>query len=157
MTDVCTELEANLVAMLRAADALRQVRTIEAEIRTALFTGAGLTKGFAEQELPAIGVSAEIEPAKRGPYGAGEVQVQIPLSIFAVARAQRKTEARARVREMQAEIEHLLDGGRRSANGLGENAIVLGDITSTVVIVEDRPYHFAIGETQCQVLKVVQL
>ncbi len=157
MSDVYTELETNLAAMFRAAAGLATVRTIEADIRECLFSGDKLTHGFRPEEMPAINISAELKPATRGAFTAGEVQLTIPVSVLVVCRAQRKKQAREQARELQLAIEGVLDQARRSANGLGANAIVTGEISSSIVIVEDKPYHFAIGETQLNVLKVVDL
>lgn len=152
-----TELETNLAAMLQAAEALAGVKTVEADIRECLFSGDKLTQGFRPGELPAINISAELKPAARGPFTAGESQLTIPVSILVVCRAQKKQAAREQARVLQAAVEAVLDQARRSANGMGANAIVTGDITSSIVVVEDKPHSFAIGETQFNVLKIVDL
>ncbi len=158
MNEIYTELESNLVAMLRAdAGLATSIKTCEADIRECLFSGDALSQGFRPDELPAVNVSADIRPAKRGPFTAGEIELEIPITVLVVCRAQRKKAARAKARELQLAIETALDQARRSANGLGPNAIVTGEFTSTIVVVDNKPYHFAIGETQFSVLKIVPL
>lgn len=157
MSDCCTEVETALVAMLREANSLRQVKTVEATIRECLFTGNKLIQGFQGEELPALNVSSELKPYTRGPFTAGEIELTIPVSVMAIVRAPSAADARARVREMQAAIEAVLDKARRSDSGLGANTIITGDVQSSLVLIEEKPHHYAIGETQCQVLKVVPL
>jgi hypothetical protein len=157
MSDFYSELEANLVKMLKASAALDSIKTFEADVRECLFSGDKLTQGFRPDELPAVNVTAELSPAKQSPFTVSEVLWTVPVSIIAIARGQRKKDARAKVREIQVAIENVVNAARKSDNGLGGNAIVSGDISSTVVIVQEKPYHFAIGETQFQILKVVQL
>jgi hypothetical protein len=157
LSDIYTELETNLVAMLAAAPGLEGVKTIEADVRECLFSEAALTGGFGANELPAIQVSAEIRPSKRHSFTASEMELEIPITVVVVTRAQRKKAARESAREMQLAVEKALDQARRSANPLGMNAIVTGEITSTIVVVENKPHRYAIGETQAEVLKIVDL
>jgi hypothetical protein len=158
MSDVYSDLESAIAAMLQAdAGLAAAVKTFEADVRECLFSGDKLAQGFRPDELPAVNVSAEIRPATRGPFTAGEMELTIPVSVIVIAKAQKKKAARAKLRELQVAIEAVLDQARRSASGLGANAIVTGDITSTIVIVEEKPHHFAIGESQFAVLKIVPL
>jgi hypothetical protein len=157
MSDLYTDLEAAIIALLRGAEGLAQVKTFEADVRECLFTGDKLSQGFRSEELPAIAVTAELEPAKRGPFTAGEVELTIPVSAIAVCRAQRPTDARAQARVLQLAIEKMLDQARRSDSGLGANTIVTGEFASTIVVVQEKPHCFAIAETKFQVLKVIDL
>lgn len=157
MSNLYTELEAAIITMLRTAVGLESVKTFEAEVRECLFTGDKLSQGFRPGELPAIAVTAELQPTKQGPFTAGEVELTIPVSLIAVCRAQQPTAAREQARELQRAAEANLNLARRSDSGLGANAIVTGDFASTIVVVQDKPYSFAIAETQFSILKVVDL
>lgn len=157
MSDLYTDLEAAIIAVLRGAAGLDSVKTFESDVRECLFTGDKLSAGFRSDELPAVAVTAELEPAKRRPFTAGEVELTIPVSAIAVCRAQRPTDVRAQARTVQLAIESALDQARKSDSGLGANTIVTGEFASTIVVVQEKPHCFAIGETKFQVLKVIDL
>jgi hypothetical protein len=157
MSDLYTDLEAAIIAILRGAAGLEEVKTFEADVRDCLFTGDKLSQGFRGDEMPAIAVTADLQPTKQGPLTAGEVELTVPVSLIAVCRAQRPGVARAKAREIQGAAEAALNLARKSDSGLEANTIVTGQFSSTIVLVQEKPHSFAIAETQFQVLKVVDL
>jgi hypothetical protein len=157
MSDRRTEVELSLVEMLKTAAGLETVKTFENSIRECLFTGEKLTLGFRTEELPAIAVSAQLKPTKSSMFSAGERQHEVPVSLTIITRAQRKKEALAKAADLQDAVDRVLAAARKSGNSLGDNTLVIGDVTSSATAIDERPYSFAISTTEFTILKVVEL
>jgi hypothetical protein len=157
MSDRRTEVELSLVEMLKTAAGLETVKTFENSIRECLFTGEKLTLGFRTEELPAIAVSAQLKPTKSSMFSAGERQYEVPVSLTIITRAQRPKEALAKAADLQDAADRVLAAARKSGNSLGDNTLVIGDVTSSATTIDERPYSFAISTTEFTILKVVEL
>jgi uncharacterized lipoprotein YajG len=157
MSDLYTELEGALAAMLRGCAGMASVKIIETSVRECLFSGDKLSKGFRAGELPAINVTAQLKPSKSRPFSAGEKEYEIPVSIVIVTRAQTPKEALAKVYALQNAAEGVLDQARKSGNPLGTNVFVVGDVTGDAAPVLDPPAAFAVCTLEATVLKVVEL
>lgn len=154
---VYTDLETAVLELLKASSGLVDVKTFEADIRECLFAEVALTKGFRQEELPAVNVTAQLEPSRTVSITAGEVEMAVPITVVVVTRSQRKKEARTKAQGLAAAVETALNAARKSDNGLGQNAIVSGDVATTIAVVDDKPLHFGIAQVEAQILKVVQL
>ncbi len=153
-----TEIEEGLVEMLRAAEGLAGVvKTFETSIRDCLFSADKQTKGFRAGELPAIGVSAQLKPAKSRPFTAGEKEYEIPVTVALVTRAQQPKAALSGIYDLLAPMEQVFDAARRSGNPLGPNVLVIGDLASDAAVVADAPFFFGVATVEATVLKVVEL
>lgn len=157
MSDIYSEVEQAVLEMLRDAPNLAGVKTFEADIREALFSGELPARGFNPGELPAINVSAMAEPCESEPFTAAEIRYQVPVTVLIVTRHQEKGAARSAARAIQWEVEKLIHGARRSANPLGPSSIVTGPVRSSLAVVQDRPAHFGLAQVDFTVTKVVQL
>jgi hypothetical protein len=157
MSDRRTEVELSLVEMLKTAAGLETVKTFENSIRECLFTGEKLTLGFRTEELPAIAVSAQLKPTKSSMFSPGERLYEVPVSLTIITRAQRKKEALAKAADLQDAVDRVLAAARKSGNSLGDNTLVIGDVTSSATTIDERPYSFAINATDFTIVKVVEL
>lgn len=157
MSDIYIEIEQAVLEMLRQAPGLAGVRTFEAGIREALFSGEAPARGFNPAELPAINVSAVAEPCESEPFSAGEIRYQVPVTVIIVTRNPAKGSARSSARAIQWEVEKLVHQARRSSNTLGANAVVTGLVRSSLVVIQDQPAHFGLAQVDFTVTKVVAL
>jgi hypothetical protein len=157
MSDIYIAAEQAVLDMLRQAAGLSMVKTFEADIREALFSGESPARGFNAGELPAINVSAVAEPCESEPFTAGEIRYQVPVTVLIVTRHQDKGAARSAARAIQWEVEKLVHGARRSANALGPDSIVTGPVRSSLAVIQDRPAHFGLAQVDFIVTKVVPL
>lgn len=157
MSDIYVAVEQAVLDMLRQAPGLAGVKTFEADIREALFTGESPARGFNPGELPAINVSALADPCESDPFTAGEIRYQVPVTVLIVTRHQDKGGARSAARAIQWEVEKLVHGARRSANPLGPSSFVTGSVRSSLAVIQDRPAHFGMAQVDFTVTKVVPL
>ncbi len=150
-----SELEVSLATILKAEPSLQIVKTIEADVRECLFADASqLIGGFRDSELPAINLSGQLDPTVSNPFTAGEIQADVPFSIVIVTKAQNRTDARSRLKQLQDGVEKVLNSLRRSGNALGQNALVMGDISSSAQTFQSNPYCFAVGTTAVKIKKI---
>ncbi|HZL56930.1 MAG TPA: hypothetical protein VFC21_07605 [Bryobacteraceae bacterium] len=152
-----SDLEDALIALLKAEPGLASVKTVEAEIRDCLFSGEKLTQGFRDTELPAINLSATLDPTQRSQFTASEIQHEIPVSICCIARALKRKAAYNAVKEIQEAIENVLDRLRKSSNAIGNNTLLFGNVTSSVTTIQDNPHCFAVGTTAAKITKITTL
>jgi hypothetical protein len=152
-----SDLEAALLALLKAEDGLSSVRTFEADIRDCLFTGEKLTQGFRSTELPAVNLSATLDPTQRSPFTASETQHEIPVSIVVITKALNRKDAQLAAKGLQEAIEDVLDRLRRSSNTIGNNTLLFGNVTSSVTTLQDDPHCFAVGTTAAKITKITPL
>lgn len=155
MSDFYSQIQSAVLAMLRDSGDLPEVQTWETDIRDVLFAGDQLSKGFNASELPAVNVTAENDVAESEPFTAGEIRYAVPVTVLLVARGQRKAPVREALRGMQWRVEKLIHGARRSDNTLGENAVVVGTVRTSLAVVEEKPLHFGVAQIDFTVLKVV--
>lgn len=150
-----SDLEAALLTLLKASPALAGVKTFEAEVRDCLFADeARLIQGFEPASLPAINLSGQLDPTIRSPFTAGETQHDVPFSIIVVTKAQNRGAARRAAKALQEGVEDLLDSLRRSGNVLGQNALVMGDVTSSITTIQHSPHCYATGTTAVKIKKI---
>jgi hypothetical protein len=148
------DIETKLLAALKAASALRSIRTFEAEIRDCLFTESKLTQGFHAEELPALNLSASIDPTKRSPFTYTEAQHDIPVSIVVITKALKRRSAFDSLKDYQEAVEAVLEQFRKSGNSLGANTFLFGGISSSAITIQDNPNSFAVGTTGCTITKI---
>jgi hypothetical protein len=151
---VQSDLEVGLMKLLRSCGGLAAVRTFEADIRDCLFTEGKLTQGFREGELPAVNFSATLDPTQRSPFTAAETQHEIPVSIVIVTKAQKRKAAYNAAKDLQEAVEGVLEGLRKSSNAIGNNTLLLGNITSSVTTLQDNPHCFAVGTTSAKITRI---
>jgi hypothetical protein len=156
VSDFYTDVEQAVLEKLQAAPGLAVVRTWEADIRDVLFSGEKLSKGFSTEEIPAVNVSAMQGAVTASPHTTLETQYTIPVTVVVVAKGQTKKAARAAARELQAEVEQVMNAARSSAGQFLPNTWVKGDLTLDIAIVADQPYHFAIAEVGASLWRVAQ-
>ncbi len=152
-----TDIETALLAALRKCPALQKVQTFEADIRDCLFTGEKLTQGFRAGELPALNLSATLDPTPSRPFTLAEIQHEVPVSICCITKGQNRKEAYNSAKALQEAVEGVLNTLRRSGNSLGSNALVMGDVSSSVTTMQDNPHCFAVGTTAVKILKITPL
>ena len=151
-----TETEAAVLAILQAAEGAEAIQTWEDELREVLFTGEQLSKGFRLAELPAVMVTTSQDPTRSSQFTSGEIRYVIPVQILLVTAAGKKEEARGAVLGLMRTLESALHQARRS-DSLGPNSFISDDLVSSHVIVQDRPYHYAVGNITAMVTKVVEV
>jgi hypothetical protein len=152
-----SDLERDILASLRADPSLAGVKTFSEELRECLFTGDKLTQGFRPEELPAIRVTAQEKPSTSAPFSVGEIAYTIPVTALVITRGGTKQEAHERALAMQEPLLANFQCMRKSGNGLGENTFLIGEISTTSLVIEEKPVHFAVAQIEAQFLKVVQL
>lgn len=153
-----SQLEEGILALLRAAPGLQLVRTFEPEVRECLFSGDKLIDGFRAEELPAVNVTAQLQSLNSIPFTASEIGYEIPITVVSIVRAQKKDEARQTAAALSEEVQRVLNAARKSDSGLGANTLVIGTVAAeAVVLIEQKPHHFALCEVKAMVLKVVEL
>lgn len=152
-----SDLESAFVAMLLADDAITgMVKTVEADLRDCLFSGTAYSQGFRPQELPAINVSASLDPVKDSPFTTQEIQSLIPLTVVVVTGGRNKKEAHDSVVAIQREVARLLNQLRKSANALGmQNTLIFGEVTSSTNTFPDGKQWFGQSTTQAVVTKIL--
>jgi hypothetical protein len=150
-----TETENAVLAVLQGAAGADAVQTWEDELREVLFTGEQLSKGFRLAELPAVMVTTSQDPTRSSQFTSGEIRYVIPVQILLITAAQKKEDARTAVLGLMRAMEAALHAARRS-DSLGPNSFIADDLVSSHVIVQDRPYHFAVGNITAMVTKVVE-
>lgn len=133
---------------------LSSVKTFEADIRDCLFTGEKLTQGFRPGELPAVNLSATLDPTQRSQFTAAETQHEIPVSIVVITKAQNRKDAQLAAKGLQEAVENVLDRLRRSSNAIGNNTLLFGNVTSSVTTLQDNPHCFAVGTTAAKITKI---
>jgi hypothetical protein len=154
---ICSDIEAALLDLLRAGNNLASVKTFEADIRECLFSGDKLIQGFRPEELPAVNVTAQLKPASSEPFSSGEAKHTVPVTIVVITKATRKKDARSAALQYQESIVTVLDAARRSDGRIGRNTLVTGELESSSVVIEEKPFHFAIATVEGTVLKVVEI
>jgi hypothetical protein len=150
-----TETENAVLAVLQGAAGADAVQTWEDELREVLFTGEQLSKGFRLAELPAVMVTTSQDPTRSSQFTSGEIRYVIPVQILLITAAAKKEDARTAVLGLMRAMEAALHAARRS-DSLGPNSFIADDLVSSHVIVQDRPYHFAVGNITAMVTKVVE-
>ncbi len=156
MTVDYASIEISMLELLKSSPQLNMVKTFERTVRECLFTGEKITSGFRPEELPAINITCELEPTNSTPFTTGEIRYQIPLTVIVIVKHQQKVEARRQLLELMAIIEKIVNRARKT-DGLGLNTLVMGDVVSSVVIAEDHPHHFGVGNITASVTQVVEL
>jgi hypothetical protein len=152
-----SDIEQALLKLLKAEPRLREVKTFEADIRDCLFTGEKLTLGFRIGELPAVNLSATLDPTQRSQFTVTEIQHEIPVSIVVITAAQKRKAAFDAAKELQEGVECVLDRLRKSANGIGHNTLLFGNVTSSVTTIQESPHCFAMGTTSAKITKITPL
>ena len=153
--DIRTALELAILSVLRDAAGLAGVKTFENSVRDCLFTGENLTQGFRPEELPAIAVSAQLKPTVKAQFSVSETGWTIPVSLTIVTKAQRGKLAAAAAAGLQDAVDVVLGAFRKSGNGLGTNTLLMGDVSSSATVIDEKPYSFGISTTDFSILKVV--
>ncbi|GMU21152.1 MAG: hypothetical protein AMXMBFR13_12450 [Phycisphaerae bacterium] len=157
MIDFYAQIESGLLAILQDAPGLTGVRVWETEVREVLFTGEALSKGFRGEELPAVMITAALDPSRSSPFTTGQIQYKIPAQVLIVTRAQKGRDARAEALGLARAAEAAIHGARRSDELLGPNTFVTGEVVSSFVVVEQKPLCFAVASIAVEVTKVVEL
>lgn len=149
-------IETAVLAKLQAVPELADVKRFEKTMRVALFGESTLTQGFKTEELPAINLRCDGEPAKCEPWTTGEVAHRVLVEVYVICRDQDKTEAKAEMLGYRAAIEKALNACRKS-DSLGTNCLVTGTMQSSATVLQESPHHFAIGQVTVEVLKIVEV
>ncbi len=148
------DLEMKLLAAVKAAPGLNAIRVFEADIRDCLFTEAKLTDGFLPEELPALNLSASLDPTKRTPFTWTEAEHAIPVSIVIITKAVKRKDAFDAVKTFQEALECVLEQFRKGGNSLGNNTFLFGEIASSAISIQGDPNCFAVGTTACTITKI---
>jgi hypothetical protein len=151
-----SELEAALLAAFKATPGLRTIVTFEDDIRDVLFTNEKLSSGFRSTEMPALNLSASLDPTTSSQFTMTETQHDVPVSICIITKATKRKTAWEAAKVYQEAIECTLNGFRKMGTSLGFNAAVMGDITSSLITVKDEPHSFAVGTTACKITKITR-
>jgi hypothetical protein len=151
-----TETEMAVLSILQAAQGAEEIHTWEDELREVLFSGEQLSKGFRLAELPAVMVTTSQDPTRSSQFTSGEIRYAIPVQVLLITAAQQKEDARSMLLGLMRTLERALHQARRS-DSLGPNTFIADDLVSSHVIVQDRPYHFAVGNITAMVTKVVEV
>lgn len=157
MSDFYAEIESGLLAILRQSPGLERVRVWETEVRETLFTGESFSKGFRAEEMPAVMITAALDPARSSPFTTGQIQYRIPAQVLIVTRAPRPRAARAEALLLARAAEAAIHGARRSDGRLGPNTFITGELVSSFVVVDQKPLCFAVASIAAEVTKVVEL
>lgn len=157
MSDFYTQIEAGVLSILQDAPGLATVRTWESEVRDVFFTGEAFAKGFRPEEMPAVMVTAVLEPSRSSQFTTGQIRFAVPVQVLVVTRAQKTRDARAEVVSLARAAEAAIHGARRTDDRLGSNTFVSGDVVSSFVLVEQKPLSYAVASIAVEVTKVVDL
>lgn len=157
MNDFYAQIESGLLSMLHDASGLATVRTWETEVREVFFTGEAFSKGFRPEEMPAVMITAVLEPARSSQFTTGQIQYKVPVQVLVVTRAQKASDARAEVVSLARAAEAAIHCARRTDDRLGSNTFVSGDVMSSFVLVEQKPLSYAVASIAVEVTKVVDL
>jgi len=149
-------IETAVLAKVQAMPELDAVKRFERTVRVALFGESTLTQGFKAEELPAINLRCDGEPVKCEPWTTGEMAYRVLVEVYVICRDQDKTAAKAEMLTYRAAIEKALNRCRKS-DSLGTNCLVTGTMTSSDMLLQESPHHFAIGQVTVEVLKIVEV
>lgn len=155
MTVSYSAIEIAVLDLLKNTPELAGVKTFERTVRECLFSGEKLTQGFRSEELPAINVTSELEPGRSEPFTTGEIKYTIPVSVLIITKHLNKAQARRDLQVLIQVVEKVLNAARKT-DGLGLNTLVMGEIVSSVVVAEENPHHFAVGNVTASVIQVVE-
>ncbi len=147
-------LETALLAALKESPGLNTVKLFEDDIRDCLFTREKVTQGFRDSEMPALNLSASLDPTSSTQFTMTETQHDVPVSIVVITKALKRKTSYDAAKTYQEEVERVLNGFRRSGNTLGHNALVMGEISSAIITIQDNPHCFALGTTTCKITKI---
>ena len=101
--------------------------------------------------------SATLDPTQTSQFTAAEVQSEIPVSIVCITKAQERKAAFVAANELKDAVERVLNGMRKSSNAIGNNTLLLGNITSSVQTLQDSPHCFAVATTAAKITKITAL
>ena len=150
------DLEVALLAAFKSTPGLSTIVVFEDDIRDCLFTAEKLTQGFRDTELPALNLSASLDPTKSSQFTMTETQHDVPVSIAIVTKALKRKAAWEAAKTYQEAIECVLNGFRKMGTTLGFNALVMGDITSSITSIKDTTHSYAVGATACNITKITR-
>jgi hypothetical protein len=151
-------IETTVLALLQSEPGLAGVKKFETGIREGILSGELHSRGFADGDLPAVQVTVELDAVQEHEATSGEVQAFVPLAVLVLAKHQKKSMARSQALTLSAAVQKALRGLRKSAgNPLGMNAWVAGEMKSDVSVVEQHPFHYALGTVGVTIMKVVDL
>jgi hypothetical protein len=148
------DLEITLLAAFKGAAALSTIVTFEDDIRDCLFSNEKLTQGFRDTEMPALNLSASIDPTMSSEFTMTETEHEVPVSIVILTKALKRKPAFEQAKAYQETIERVLNGFRKYGTPLGFNARVKGDLSSSLITIQDNPHCFAVGTTACKISKI---
>lgn len=133
MFDFYSAIDAALADYLRQIPGLADVRTVESDVRDAIFEDSAALRiqAFRVDELPAVNIGVQVSPAASRPRTADRLTYEIPLFAAIVTRATGAAQAREQSRQIQREIEAALHLLRGANTVLGHNCEVRGDLTSS--------------------------
>src|SRR6185437_9621745 len=154
VVSIQSEIEAGLLAALKTAPGLSTIKTFEDDIRDCLFADTKQISGFNPSELPAINLSASLDPTASSQFTMTETQHDVPVSIVVIVKAQKRKPAFDAVKQYQEAIEGVLNGFRRSGNSLGVNALLMGDVSSSAITIQDQPFCWGTGTTGFKITKI---
>lgn len=157
MTDLYSTIEEAILAAFEADAWLGDtdnVKVIETDLREALLTGEAVSRGFMREELPAVQIKANLAPTGEDLATTNVIEKQVPVVIVSVSAALVRSTARDSGQILLGHLEDVLDAQKSSEADLGIDALVR-DVKSTLVEVKDGVYWWAIGTTECTVLKQV--
>lgn len=158
-SDFYTEIDAALAAYLRAWPDLAEVRTIESDVRDAIFEDSAPLRiqAFRADELPAINVSVQISPAASRPRTSTRLTYEIPLFVAVVVRATTGQAVREQARRFQREVEAALHLLRGTNQVLGHNCNLTGDLVSSppVISIGDQTIYSGVATVEGTVFKSV--
>ena len=155
--DLLSDIETRLVQWLSGHAELASVRTFEAELRPALVGGEELTKGFPDQDLPAINLVAGLEDTASEPRSMTQSTIKVPVSIVVVVKGETRVEARRKCRGIQDALELVLNRARRSDNQLGYNTVLVGEMRSSCNWEQNGPRYYGLGETKVTIQRVREM
>ena len=157
MSDRYTDLELATINMLKALPELAGVKGWQSGLQDSLITGDAISKGFRPEELPGVVVMAALEPCSSEPRTAADIQYMIPVTVFLIGRADKPQRVREQFFPMQAAIEGAFHLARKSVNALGTDALVMGTLDSSLLVLHSHPQFYGVVEVTAKVMKVEQL
>ena len=145
-----SELETALLTALKATPGLSTIKVFEDDIRDCLFTAEKLTEGFRDTEMPALNLSASLDPTTSSQFTMTETQHDVPVSIAIVTKGLNRKAAWEEAKKYQEAIECILEGFRKIGTSLGFNAVIMGDITSSLISIKADTYGLRGGHDGLQ-------
>ena len=157
MSDMYTALELAVVEMLKTLPELAGIKGWQTGVADSLVTVDAIVKGLRADQLPGVCVMAALEPVDSEPMSASQIKHMIPVSLWIVGRTEKPASIRAELFPYLKATTRAFDEARRSVNPLGSGALVMGPMSSSLLVVRGNPHSYGVVEVNVKVMKVEQL